>query len=120
MMKKGLLVLLLAGLLAGSAFAQLQLSAGGGAYITGDFGGGVEASMGGANMSIETPYFGGGAFGFLDAKYAEFSMGLFGAGGTTTIEMTGLQTMEYDFSVVGLDIAVIGKRSGQRGCKLVR
>jgi hypothetical protein len=60
--KKGLLVLVFAGFVAGIAFAlpEVKLSAGGGGYFTSDFGGGYEASYRGLSRSGAIPYSGGG------------------------------------------------------------
>jgi opacity protein-like surface antigen len=118
-MKKLVLVLVIAGSLAGGAWAQdeqkapkqggFSLSAGAGGYFTSDFGGGVEASAGGQTMSIKTPYAGGGGFAFFDATYAELSFGFFGGGGTMKIEFPGSPDQEMDFSLSGLDIGLLGK-----------
>jgi opacity protein-like surface antigen len=110
MRKKGLLVLVLAAFTVAGAFAlpEFKLSAGAGGYITGDFGGGIEASMGGETMSYKTPYFGGGGFAFFDATFAELSLGIFGGGGTSKYEEPGY-SFEDDTSVMGLDIGLLGK-----------
>jgi len=99
MKKRILMVLLIALMAAGVAFAQseFKLSAGVGGFIGGDNGGGVEASASmseaGHTMSmkekIEMPYFGGGGYMFLDATYAELSIGFF----------VGKITPEYAFEV---------------------
>jgi hypothetical protein len=113
MRKTGLLVLVLAAFAAAGAFAlpEFKISAGAGGYFTSDFGGGVEASMGGYTMSVKTPYAGGGGFAFLDATYAELSLGFFGGGGTSKTEMpAGFgSSEEIDFSITGLDIGLLGK-----------
>jgi hypothetical protein len=110
MRKKGLLVLVLAAFAAAGAFAlpEFKLSAGAGGYITGDFGGGAEGSGGGQTASYKTPYFGGGGFAFFDATFAELSLGIFGGGGTSKYEEPGYSE-EYDISVTGLDIGLVGK-----------
>jgi len=87
MKKRVLMVLLLVVLAAGVAFAQseFKLSAGGGGFIGGDFGGGYDSSLsysaGGVTYSqkdkSESPYFGGGGYAFFDATYAEVSIGYF-------------------------------------------
>ncbi|MDR0409366.1 MAG: hypothetical protein LBH18_03105 [Spirochaetaceae bacterium] len=113
MAKKCLLVLILAGVLAGGIFAQeaaskgaISLSAGVGGYFTSDFGGGIEVS---GEPSIKTPYAGGGAFLFFDASYVELSMGFFGGGGKTTIEIGSRGSRDRDASYMGLDIGLLGK-----------
>jgi len=54
-----------------------KLSAGAGGFFDGDFGGGIEWNNGGAAM----PYYGGGAYIFFDAVYAEVSAGYSSGGG---------------------------------------
>ncbi|MDR3324720.1 MAG: hypothetical protein LBS82_01840 [Spirochaetaceae bacterium] len=119
-MKKCISVLALATIVAGGVFSQEQetttpaekkaglFSAGVGAYLTGDFGGGYEYTSGSTTRTTKMPYFGGG-FLFLDATYAELSFGFFGGGGTTTSERTGRDATTTDFSVTGLDIGLLGK-----------
>jgi hypothetical protein len=108
-MKKRMLLLVLAAVVAGGAFAlpEFKLSAGAGGYFTSDFGGGAEASFMGYTMSIKTPYAGGGGFAFFDATYAELSLGVFGGGGTMKADMG--YSMEMDMSFTGLDIGLLGK-----------
>jgi len=58
MAKKGLLIFVLAAIVAGGAFAQapINISVGAGGFIGGDFGGGVKASMSGINiLKMESP-----------------------------------------------------------------
>jgi hypothetical protein len=109
-MKKLMLLLVLAALAAGGAFAlpEFTLSAGVGGYFTSDFGGGVEASYGGQTGSMKTPYFGGGGFAFFDATYAELSLGFFGGSGKMKSEEPD-SSSEYDLSITGLDIGLLGK-----------
>jgi opacity protein-like surface antigen len=118
-MKKLLLLSVLAAAVAGGAFAlpEFKLSAGAGGYFTSDFGGGIEASMGGQTMSVKTPYAGGGGFAFFDATYAELSLGFFGGGGTFKMEGGG-QSQESDMSFTGLDIGLLGKYPFAIGEKL--
>jgi hypothetical protein len=47
MTKRIILAIVLSAIVAGSAFAQLKIGAGAGGYLTGDFGGDVEASVNG-------------------------------------------------------------------------
>jgi hypothetical protein len=100
-------LLVLALVAAGGAFAQ-GFSAGAGEYFTSDFGGGIESSVSGQTMSVETPYAGGGGFVFFDAAYAELSLGIFGAGGTFKQEGGG-QPGENGMALMGLDIGLLGK-----------
>ncbi|GHU03965.1 hypothetical protein FACS1894147_08560 [Spirochaetia bacterium] len=111
-MKKLVLFLVLAALVAGGAFAlpEFKLSAGAGGYFTSDFGGGVEASFGGMTLvSMKTPYFGGGGFAFVDVTIAELSVGFFGGGGTFITETLGNLTLKNNLSLMGLDISFLGK-----------
>jgi opacity protein-like surface antigen len=114
MRKKGLLVLVLAIFAAASAFAapEFKLSAGAGGYFTSDFGGGGEGSQGDYSKSIKTPYFGGGGFAFFDATFVELSLGIWGGGGTYEEESDlplAIYSAEFDTSVMGLDIGLLGK-----------
>jgi opacity protein-like surface antigen len=111
MAKKTALVTVLAMLIAGSIFAQEEgtalvkrpgfISIGVGEYFTGEFGGGIDGS-------IETPYVGGGGFVFLDATYAELSLGIFGAGGKFTPKGDN-QSRDPNVALMGLDIGLLGK-----------
>jgi hypothetical protein len=92
------------------------ISAGAGGFIGGDFGGGAEGSvsMGGQSLSMksEFPYFGGGGFAFLDATYAELTLGFYGGGGTrTTTQETGgsSQSTDTDMSFTYFNIGLLGK-----------
>jgi opacity protein-like surface antigen len=122
-MKKRILVLLLAVAVAGGAFAEEAdnapaakkgglFSAGAGAYLTSDFGGGLKSSYGGTTATLKMPYFGGGGYLFFDATYAELSFGLFGGSGTVTQEQTTnnkTTSTTNATSLTGLDIGVLGK-----------
>ncbi|MDR1443565.1 MAG: hypothetical protein LBI94_01685 [Treponema sp.] len=102
MAKRLFLFLVFAIAAAGGVFARgFSISAGAGEYFTSDFGGGIESS---ASGKTETPYAGGGGFIFLDAAYAEFSLGIFGAGGT----FEG-QSNKSSMTLMGLDIGLLGK-----------
>ena len=113
MAKKGLIVMVLAAAAATGAFAQgLSLSAGIGGLIGGDFGGGVEGSAGGYEVKAETPYFGGGAFAFFDATYAELSLAFLGGGAKlkTTMSHGGQsRESELDYSIANFNIGLLGK-----------
>ena len=109
MAKKGLIVVVLAAFGAAGVFAQgLSLSAGVGGLIGGDFGGGVEGSAGGQSVKYETPYFGGGAFAFFDATYAELSLAFLGGGGKFKFTSPGGDT-DQDFSIANFNIGLLGK-----------
>jgi opacity protein-like surface antigen len=110
MVKKGLVVLVLAVLVAGGAFAQagFKLSAGAGGYFTSDFGGGYETSTRFSTSTSEFPYAGGGGFLFLDATFAELSFGFWGGSGKS--ETTGgIFNGKVNISYTGLDIGLLGK-----------
>jgi len=105
--KKGLLVLVIAALVAGGAFAQIQMSAGAGMAV--NFG-----RLGG--MSISDPktssmfnHVGFGGFLFFDATYAELSLG-FGGGGVNQIDKSDGKTDKEKWgSVTTMDIGLLGK-----------
>ena len=105
MNRKGLVILVVAVLVAGSnAFAQMpefKLSAGAGGLFVSQFGGGAR------NYSTEVkfPYAGGGGFAFFDATFAELSLGFFAAGGDIKIS----NNTDWDISYKGLDISLLGK-----------
>jgi hypothetical protein len=112
LVKKIIMVLVLLGLIAGAAFAQtividlgaLNLSTGGGGFFSSDFGGGYKIDNA---TSTKTPYMGGGGFMFMDIKYAEFSMGILGAGGTSTTNTS--PKSEWDYSFAAMDMGFYGK-----------
>lgn len=112
MAKKGLLVLVLAAIIVGGAYAQIisqiSFSAGGGGFIGGDFGGGYEGSSDYGKVSYEYPYFGGGGFIFCDATYAELSLGFFGGSGKAKGSFGGF-SMEVDYSIASFNIGLLGK-----------
>ncbi|MDR1029237.1 MAG: porin family protein [Treponema sp.] len=104
MAKKSLVVLVITALAVGGLFAQeepkgFSMSAGIGALIGGDFGGGYKVG----DAKMKTPYFGGGGFLFFDATYAELSFGVLGGGGKWGDENT------VDASMVNLNIGLLGK-----------
>jgi hypothetical protein len=107
MAKKCLLVLVLAGTLAGGLFAQadFRLGAGVGGYFTSDFGGGIEYLSGGKTMSAQILYAVGGGLVFFDATYAELSLGFFVGGGASE----GNNSTGDKISYMGLDISLLGK-----------
>jgi hypothetical protein len=108
MVKKNVLVFVFMAIVGNGVFAQFSMGAGG--YITSDFGGGVEASVYGIKAgSLKTPYFGGGAFVFADAKFIELNLGFFGFGGEWEDYGYGVGTYTYDISGSGVDIGLLGK-----------
>jgi opacity protein-like surface antigen len=121
MAKKGLFVLVLAAFAAGGLWAQQEqkpkpkpqtafgISAGAGALIGGDFGGGIDASQSGYSIKYEMPYFGGGGYAFFDATYAELTLAFFGGGGKVKGSETGSETEEDDWSITNFNIGLLGK-----------
>ena len=107
MTKKGLLVFVLVVFVVCGAFSfpQFRLSAGGGLYFTSDFGGGVETSVYGIKYHKNTPYFGGGTFGFFDATYVEANLGFFYVNCNYDDSIQG----KFDISINGIDIGILGK-----------
>jgi opacity protein-like surface antigen len=106
MNRKGLVVLIMAVLATGNAFAQMpefKLSAGAGGYFTSQFGGGWKARTSPNEMTF--PYAGGGGFAFFDATFAELSFGFFAAGGDRKLN----GNKQFDYSYTGLDISLLGK-----------
>jgi opacity protein-like surface antigen len=67
-------------------------------------------------VSTKTPYFGGGGFMFMDIKYLEFSMGILGAGGTSSTN-TSPKT-EWDYSFAAMEMGFFGKYPFAIGEKL--
>ncbi|MDR1760384.1 MAG: hypothetical protein LBR60_07655 [Fibrobacter sp.] len=101
-------------LMFGITFAQpdFKLSMGLGGYLTSDFGGGVEVSEISQSVSAYYtygfPYSGEGGFIFLDATFAELSLGFFVGSHYETIDFLG-DDKENDLSYMGLDISLLGK-----------
>jgi len=125
MTKKLFLVLVLAALVAGGAFAQFTLSGGGGIYMLSSFGGGSEFKYPADSLGIVHPAFtassnmsitGIGAFGFFDATYIEASVGfLYGITGSIKNSSSPTVTAYDDFfldskvSMMGINIGFLGK-----------
>jgi hypothetical protein len=105
MAKKELLVLVLAGTLAGGIFAlpDFRLGTGVGGFFFDDFGGGYEWSEDGGKKEVKTPYSGIGGFAFFDATYVELSLGFLLGNGR--IESDNVKELSY----MGLDIGLLGK-----------
>jgi outer membrane protein W len=107
MAKKGLLVLVLAAVAAGGAFAlpDFRISAGGGGILVPSFG---EMKPKGGGDSQKSSGFGGGLNLFFDATYAEVNLGLIFANqksdenddkGTDTTSLTIGVVGKYPFSL---------------------
>lgn len=103
MAKKGLLVLALAVIVAGAGFADIALSAGGGAVYSGDFTAGITLDAGVASAEIEMPSHGFGAYGFFDATYVEVSASLLWG----TLSIGG--SSGFDLDTTTLSLGLLGK-----------
>ena len=112
-MKRKLLVLMaLAAFVAGGAFAQVQFSAGGGFVFDGGRLGGYNYDFGEESGSFRMNHFGFGGFVFLDATFAELTIGLMGGPTRSTSEISfmGLSDGEtYDGSFMAMDVSLLGK-----------
>jgi opacity protein-like surface antigen len=99
-MKKALAGLALALFVGTAAFAvpAFGVSAGGGGIFTKAFGGGIE----GGGQTMDMPSFGGGAFVFVDATFAEIDIDFTYNSGTI-----GLVNQDFNFSAFGF--ALLGK-----------
>jgi opacity protein-like surface antigen len=115
MAKKSLAVLAVAVLAAGGVFAQTAfgISAGAGGLFISDFGGGLDVSgnMGGQpiSMKMESPNFGGGGYIFVDARYAELTVAVYGGSGTSKTTQTDRPDSESDMTSMNLNIGLLGK-----------
>ena len=115
--KKGLLILVFAVCIAGSAFAlpEFKFSIGAGGYITNDISGGTRGEIGDVKMAMSNDYHQtpiGGGFLFLDFTFAELSFGIFGGKGlfyNSYEDNSSLFISEIPTSLVGLDIGLMGK-----------
>jgi len=111
-MKRIVLVLVLAVIAAGGAFAQM--SAGGGFVYSGNYTSGLYVSPP-VNAEIKMPSNAFGAYGFFDAKYVEASVGLLF--GTKKISIPGLGSMNIDTK--SLNLGLLGKYPFTLGEKIV-
>jgi len=116
MKKRILMVLLIAVLVAGAAFAapEFKMSAGGGGFYAGDFGGGgFKLSAGDEEMAYSMPYTGIGGYGFFDLTYVELSIGFFSGTitPTMTIKEAGVEVSGTapDMTFSSLNFGVYGK-----------
>ncbi|GMO30910.1 MAG: hypothetical protein Pg6A_20370 [Termitinemataceae bacterium] len=124
MAKKVLTLLVLALVIGAGAFAQdekpqkaFSISAGIGGFTGGDFGGGAEGTGTFQSQTFklifEAPYFGGGAYAFIDATYAELTLGIYGGKGkvkqTYESPAGSPPADEYDISYMNFNIGLLGK-----------
>jgi opacity protein-like surface antigen len=116
MNKKWIIFLILVVLVTVSVFAfpEFSFSAGAGGYFTSDFGGGFKGTRGNDNIAYLSPYGGGGGFVFLDATFAELTVGFFRGDGGVGIDTNGNWDVfnydhSFDLSLLGLDIGFMLK-----------
>jgi len=111
MAKKGLLVLVLAAVVAGGAFAQmpsLEFSAGGG-FV---FDGGRVGGMSGGGLDDNLNHIGFGGFLFLDATFAELAISFMGGPALANWEFSEYGVSESGSesgSFTALDFSLVGK-----------
>jgi hypothetical protein len=104
MAKKGLLVLVLAALVAGGAFAQIGLSAGFGGNFSANF---DSVEYNSTKISMTT--IGGGFFGFFDATYVEADIGVLFGGTSVKSSYSGFSLTIDGPDVTILTLGVFGK-----------
>jgi hypothetical protein len=135
MAKKRYLVWVLLIFVAVGVFAEepgFKFSAGFGGYFTGDLAGGIIRDKNDYNIIppyyimfddnpyLITPYFGGGAFLFIDATFLELNMGLFVAGGEWMQRSIGFddgysfgdeedEEKRFGVTVAGIDFGLMAK-----------
>ena len=84
----------------------ISVSAGGGAFFAGDFGGGVRWQSG---EQLAMPYMGGGGYLFFDAIYAEIFAGGFIGGGQWTSDYAKSYPLPSGVERASLNIGAFGK-----------
>lgn len=117
MRKKGLLVFVLAAtFVTGSAFSQVQFSAGGGFIFNGGRTGGVTTEAGGKEAFTGFNALGFGGFIFADATYAELAVAFMGGPNNSVIIVDGERKSPSDMgqpdpslTSAALDISLLGK-----------
>jgi hypothetical protein len=128
MTKKTFGVLGFIALTAARIFAQpVDLSAGGGFFLTADTGGGVHGSgvstIFGTMLTAKSsnPYLGGGVFGFFDAQYAEITLGVFSASGKARAKLaypfyrSVVRDDAVKTSYTGVNLGIAGKFPMEQG-----
>jgi len=137
-MKKLIMILLLVSFAFGSVYAQIQMSAGGGAFLNADFGNSgfdITVPSYGTAYSEKFKHSGFGLFAFFDITYIEFSLGIlwgsvdfsyldalyYGVIGSATLDMSSIHigvlgkypiVINDGFAVfpaVGIDYQIISK-----------
>ena len=102
------------------AFAQFRVSAGGGGFIGGDHGGGINIipdmeplyPVMGFDSALKFPYFGGGGFIFFDAVYAEASAAFFAGNGSQEFIFTmddELISFKRKYAYTSINLSLLGK-----------
>jgi hypothetical protein len=124
MAKKSILLLIIMAVCGTAVFAQEKTESasginwGVGGFIGGDFGGGVKGtisnSAGSGSVTAEMPYFGGGAYAFLDSTYLEGTFAVYGGEGKykVTGEVNGQQlpeSSETDVAYTNLNVGLFVK-----------
>jgi len=104
-MKKFIAVLALLALVSVGAFAQIQMSAGGGLIMDINGGNGVEAP--GLNMSFDHMTY--GFYGFFDATYVEVNAAFLFGTRTAKVSVFGLGSGSGTADFVGLNLSLLGK-----------
>jgi len=117
-MKKIALVLVLAAIVAGGAFA-LDMSAGGGFVYSGNFTSGMSVSAGPVSGEIKMPSHAFGAYGFFDAKYVEASVGLLFGTTKFSVGIPYVASYGVDIDTKSLNFGVLGKYPFALGEKIV-
>ena len=110
MAKRGLLVLILVCLMAGGIYAR-ELSIGGGlhfGYEVGDAG--VSGPFGIGNLRLLVDQVGVGGWLFADARFVEFSIGLYGGGLNKSVDIISLlPNLSLSGSFFAMDFSLLGK-----------
>jgi len=109
MARKGLLAVILTVFLAGGVFAQSPFSVGGGVlFDMADLGyGRTRVPAGAPPVFLSVEHVGFGAWGFLDARFAELSVGFMG--GPTEWYLENDEEATYHGSFAALDFSLLGR-----------
>ena len=110
MSKRTLFILVLSVFITVGVFAQseFRFGAGGGGFFAGHLQGGAEWPSPTGTVIYNTPYMGGGVFGFFDTRFLEFSLGFFMGRGVFTQDF-GHRDVSHNWNITALDIGLMGK-----------